>query len=74
MVDVAGAVDSIGLIPPVGFVTHLGSFNAGDAGSLAVATLTNRALTMLGVLRKSETAKSSTVKGASATQCTKPLS
>ena len=43
MVDVAGAVEATRLNPARGVRTHLGSFNAGDAGSLAVATLTNRA-------------------------------
>jgi hypothetical protein len=44
VVDVAGAVAATRLNPARGvrdLVT--GSFNAGDAGSLAVATLTNRA-------------------------------
>lgn len=43
MADTAGAVDSFDLILPVGFGPILGSLNAGDAGSLAVATPTNRA-------------------------------
>jgi hypothetical protein len=43
VVDVAGAVEATRLNPARGVRTHLGSFNAGDAGSLAVATPTNRA-------------------------------
>ena len=47
MVDVAGAVapmfSSARPNPARGARTHLGSFNAGDAGSLAVVTPTNRA-------------------------------
>lgn len=73
VVDVAGAVGVRGIFPRMirpnparGVRTWwTGSFNAGDAGSLAVVTLTNRARnTVPGVLRKSKAAKSSTVKGA----------
>ena len=43
VVDVAGAVEATRLNPARGARTCKGSFNAGDAGSLAAVTLTNRA-------------------------------